>query len=40
MALLANLVTNVSLNETMEEDDTREEEDNATMHSFKVKPCF
>jgi hypothetical protein len=37
---LANLVANVSSDETMEEDGTGEEEDNTTMHSFKVEPCF
>jgi hypothetical protein len=26
--------------ETMEEDGTREEEDNVAMHSSKVEPCF
>jgi len=40
MVLLANLVANVSSNETMEEDGTKEEEDNATMHSSKVEPYF
>jgi hypothetical protein len=40
MVLLANLVANVSSDETMEEDGTGEEEDNATMHASKVKPCF
>jgi hypothetical protein len=40
MVLLANLVANVSLDETMEKDGTGEEEDNATMHSSKVEPCF
>jgi hypothetical protein len=30
----------VSSNETMEEDGTREEEDNVAMHSSKVEPCF
>jgi len=40
MVLLANLVANVYLDETMEEDGTREEEDNATMHSSKVEPCL
>jgi hypothetical protein len=38
MVLLANLVASVSSNETMEEDDTREEEDNVAMHSSKVEP--
>jgi hypothetical protein len=40
MVLLANLVAIVSLDETMEEDGTGKEEDNATMHSSKVKLCF
>jgi len=40
MVLLANFVANVSSNETMEEDGTREEEDNVAMHSSKVEPCF
>jgi hypothetical protein len=38
--LLANIVASVSSNETMEEDGTREEEDNVAMHSSKAKPCF
>jgi hypothetical protein len=40
MVLLANLVASVSLDETMEEDGSGEEEDNGAMHSSKVKPCF
>jgi hypothetical protein len=36
MVLLSNLVASVSSNETMEEDGTREEEDNVAMHSSKV----
>jgi hypothetical protein len=40
MVLLANIVASVSSNETMEEDGTREEEDNVAMHSSKAKPCF
>ncbi len=40
MVLLANLVASVSSNQTMEEDGTREEEDNVAMHSSKVEPCF
>jgi hypothetical protein len=40
MVLLANLVASVFSNETMEEDGTKEEEDNATMHSSKVEPYF
>ncbi len=40
MVLLANLVASVSSDETMEEDGTREKEDNIAMHSSKVEPCF
>jgi hypothetical protein len=36
IAQVVQLFINVSSNETMEEDGTREEEDNVAMHSSKV----